>query len=237
MPLFFSLVLADFRLIFRDRILVVMFFVPVLLVLFVRIAIPFLAEMFPGFAGHSSVLIKAGAVQTAIMYGFVTSFLFLDEKDEQLIPVIRTLPVSVGFIVMYRLLFATIFSAFGAFLMITCGGLKPPGIGYTLMLSLLYGLTAPLIALVLGAFARNKVEGMAIFKATDLILLLPLTAFLLSDGWHYIFAPVPVFWTYELYDRSLSQNGNFGLVLIAILAHMAALFLVYRQFIRRISIY
>ncbi len=202
-----SLIHSDIRQIFRDKTLTFFLVAPMLLIVFVRIFVPFITKQYPIVLEYHPMLMMFASIQTAIMFGFIVSFIILDEKDENVLQVIRVLPISPFYFILYRLLFATTFSTLGAFLMINLSGIAYPGFTNSILLSIQYGLTAPFITLIISTFAKNKIEGMAFFKGVDLVLLLPLLSFFISGYTKYIFSIIPAFWTYNLYQASVS-NGN-----------------------------
>lgn len=227
-----TLVYGDLRQVFRDSTLLSFLFVPVVLLLFIRLFVPFLTEKFPVIAEYHPFIMMFGGMQTAIMFGFVTSFIILDEKDENVLQAIRVLPVSPFYFMLSRLLFATFFSSLGAWLTISFGGIAYPGAVNTILLSVQYGLTAPFIALIIATYAGNKVEGMAFFKGVDLVLLLPMLSFFLTGTIKYVFALIPVYWTYALYDSSLNGGQitlQFFVGLCVYLIVIAGLFLQFKK--------
>lgn len=229
-----TFVLGDLKLVFRDRMLSLFFFAPILLILFVRLFVPYITAVYPVAAEYHAYVMMFASIQTAILFGFITSFMILEEKDEHVIEVIRILPVSTSFFIVYRLLFSAFFSALAAFLMISLGGIAYPGFFNAILLSLQYGLVAPLIALIVGTFAQNKIEGMAYFKGINLLLILPVLAFFLTGILKYLFAIIPVYWTYLLYESALSGE-KVGLIFAAgLLVYLVVLILLFGQFKKRV---
>ena len=229
-----TLVLADLKLVFRDRMLSLFFFAPLLLILFVWLFVPYLTAAYPAVEEFHPYIMMFASMQTAILFGFITSFMILEEKDEHVLEVIRILPVAPGFFILYRLLFSAFFSALSAFFMIVFGGVANPGLFIAFLLSLQYGLVAPFIILIVGTFAQNKIEGMAWFKGVNLLLILPVLSFFLTGLIKYLFAVIPVFWTYLLYATALSGE-KVGLVFTAGLAvYLVVLALLFVQFKKRV---
>jgi hypothetical protein len=234
MKILSNLIIGDIRQIFRDKTLTFFLFSPIILILFIRLFVPFITDRFPEIAQyHSNILMFAG-IQTAIMFGFITSFIILDEKDENVLQVIRVLPISPSLFILYRLTFATLISGFGAFLMLNYGGIAYPGFVNSILLSIQYGLTAPFITLVVATFARNKVEGMAYFKGLDLILLLPMMAFFIEGNIKYIFALVPSFWTFSLFQKSMEIGSNYLFFLAGLVFYAMSISLFFSQFKKRV---
>lgn len=227
-----TLVLGDFRQIWRDSTLATFLFIPVIVTLFVRFFVPYITEIYPIVADYHSILMMNAAIQTATMFGFIVSFISLDEKDENVLQVIRVLPISPYYFLTYRLLFATIISSFGAFLTILFGGIAYPGLLNAMLVAIQFGLLAPMLALLISIFAQNKVEGMAYFKGLNLVFLLPILYFLLDFPFKVIFAVIPTFWTFTLYQKSLDQSSSmayFSLGFAYYLLIIAVLFFQYKK--------
>lgn len=229
-----TIVLGDLRLIFRDRMLSIFVFAPIILILFVRLFVPYVVSVYPVVKDFQIYIMMFASLQTAILYGFITSFMILEEKDEHVTEVIRILPVSSALFIICRLLFATFISGLGSFLMILFGGFDSPGLLNALLLSLQYGLAAPLIALIAGTFAANKIEGMAIFKGLNLLLILPVLSFFINGIFKYVFAFVPVYWTYLLYKTALAREHTVLVFLAGMVIYLLFLFLMFRQFKKRV---
>lgn len=198
-----TLVGTDLRQIYRDKTLTVFLITPALLVAFVRLFVPFITTQYPEVSDYHTLIMMFVSMQTAILFGFIVSFLILEEKDENVLQVIRVLPISSFYFVLYRLLFAVVFSALGALVMINLGGIAYPGELNAALLSVQYGLAAPFITLVVATYANNKIEGMAFFKGIDLVLLLPVLSFFVPEPFKYLFSIIPSYWTYTLYEVAM----------------------------------
>lgn len=229
-----TLIQSDLRQIFRDPMLAFFLFAPLLLTLFVRLMVPAAIASYPVLATYQHHIMMGAGIQTAIMFGFITSFIMLDEKDENVLQVIRVLPISPLYFIVYRLAFATVFSAIGALLVIYGSGIAFPGHLNSLLLAIQYGLTSPFITLIIATFAHNKVEGMAYFKAVDLVLLLPILSFFIPGAARYVFALVPSYWTYSLYEASISAGPTLVFFAVGTLVYAVAMAWLFSQFRARV---
>jgi fluoroquinolone transport system permease protein len=229
-----TLIYTDLKLIFRDHTLVFFMLMPVLLILLVRYFVPYHTIQFPVVAEYHTLIMASGSLQTAIMFGFITSFIILDEKDENVLQVIKVLPISSLYFITYRLTFAGIFSAIGAFLMINLGGIAHPGFFNSIVLSIQYGLAAPLITLIIATYANNKVEGMALFKGVDLVLILPLLSFFIVGNLKYLLAIIPVFWTYNFYQQTMAGESTWWIFICGIIVYAIVLTVLFQQFKTRV---
>lgn len=229
-----TLISSDLIQIFRDKTLTVFLFAPLILIVFVRIFVPYITEQYPIIQEYHPMIMMFAGIQTAIMFGFIISFIILDEKDENVLQVIRVLPISPFYFILYRLLFATTFSTLGAFLMINLSGIAYPGLLNSFLLSIQYGLTAPFITLIIATFAKNKVEGMAFFKGVDLILLLPMLSFFVVGNIKYIFSLIPAYWTYNLFNASISNGDTIFFFIIGLTIYSIVISVLFMQFKKKI---
>lgn len=229
-----TLIRSDVQQIVRDRTLLSFLFFPLLVWALLRWGLPALTEQYPMLSEYHSLALMFGGMQSAVLFGFVVAFLMLDEKDEQVMEVIRVLPISPNFYLLYRLLFSSSVAALLALGILMWSGIAYPGWKAAVCVAVLYGLTAPLITLLIATFASNKVEGMALFKAVDLVLMVPLLAFFVEIPLRYVFGLVPVFWTYAFLERSIEGIWMWGYLGMAFLMYGLGLLLLAVQFRRRV---
>jgi len=225
-----TLIKMDLKLIWLDATMRSFILIPIVLIFFVKYFVPYLTEIYPFITVYHDMIMMGAAIQTAVMFGFITSFIILEEKDEHVLQVIRILPISPFYFILYRMTFTFFISMVGALATVYFGGLSYPGMSPALLLSIQYGLAAPLIALIIVTFAQNKIEGMAYFKAVNLFLLLPLTSFLAIGNLKYIFSFIPSYWTYTLYHKSLQKDDHFLYFFIGFCIYGIYLFLLYITF-------
>lgn len=211
-------IINDLRYLFRDKMLTFFLFTPFFLMLFIRLFVPYLIETYPAVAPYHRYMVMMGAMQTAILFGFLGAFIFLEEKDENILAVIRILPISSVAFVVQRLTFGTVFSYFGALFLLS--STSDINLWQSAFLSIFYALVAPIISLSVGGFAKNKIEGMAYFKGIDLLLVLPILSFFVPQGFQYIFSVVPVFWAFQLHNALLNGDDILLFSLITPLYYM-----------------
>lgn len=168
-----------------------------------------------------------------MMMGMVYGFIMLDERDGGIITAISVTPtgksgylklrmgipmfLSFIFIILYQLLLG---------LTVTLGILQ------VIVISLLISSQSLILLLVLGAFADNKVMGMAISKAFGILLMGPLLDFALPSPYNWSGAYSPLFWA----SRSLlaDSNGAFWLYAgITFLFHLLIIWILFRKFTAR----
>ncbi|MCB9994664.1 MAG: hypothetical protein H6873_13535 [Hyphomicrobiaceae bacterium] len=168
----------------------------------------------------------------AILIGWITGFLFLEDRDEATLLAIDITPFGKGAYLQYRTV-ATILVAF--VISVVNGFVFTPHLGPALILfmALLVALFAVSMAFVFPALARNKVEGLALTKVVNLFSIAPLLA-LVPSLWRYLAAPVPSFWIGELINPA-SRPGLplWAILVLGLLTHMALVVWLYRFTLRR----
>jgi len=210
----FGLAVNDFKNIIRDKLLISLAILyPVILIMFSQILVQFIApgleETIP-VAGNFTIFFILFVTIIPILYGFIASFLILDEKDEHLLTVLRVMPISRNTYLIYRMLFLTFFSFIVLLIFPPLSGLiENTQFSYPefIPIALLFCLLTPFSAMLVSSFASNKVQAFAIFKVSATIYMLPLFTFLITDNLKYIFSPAPNFWG-VISLKELIQNGT-----------------------------
>ncbi|WP_317899803.1 hypothetical protein [Aurantibacillus circumpalustris] len=228
------LTLNDFKHVFRDRMLIIFLFVPVLLICFAKYFIPYITDICPAVRQFHPQIMMMGCIQTSVMFGFITGFIILEEKDENVLQAIRVLPISAGYFILYRFLFASFFSFSGAYSMILLVDLAWPGYWNGFLLALQYGLAAPFISLIISTYAKNKVEGLALFKGINLLIIIPILGFIFPGTWRYFLSFIPMFWTYKLYDDAVNNLSTLVTFLMGLLVYTAVFIFLIKEFKKRV---
>ncbi|WP_417308412.1 hypothetical protein [Devosia sp.] len=147
-------------------------------------------------AGFTRYLIPTFLVLPALLIGWVVGFLTLEDRDEGALMAVAITPLGARAYLGYRAALAA-----GLTMGLTIYGilLLLPGISFPLatLISVLVAIEAVLSAAILPAMARNKVEGLALTKLTNILAMAPLAA-LLPFPWRYAFGIVPHYWLGEL---------------------------------------
>ena len=198
-----KLAVNDFKNIVRDRFLIyAAIFMPILVVLISRIVLhiiaPSLKSSYP-IAANYPLLFMLFVSMLPLIYGFISAFMILDERDEHILTVLRVMPISRNTYLCYRLFFLSIFSFIVLLIFPPVSGLLDnTNFSYIeyIPVALLLTLLTPFAALMVSSFATNKVQAFAIFKISGTIYFLPLFLFLLSGNLKYIFSPIPNFWAF-----------------------------------------
>jgi fluoroquinolone transport system permease protein len=185
-----------------------------------------------GLADLSRYLVPVAITLPAFLVGWVAGFLFLEDRDDGPLLAVDVTPVGKGGYVAYRavlagLLIATITLPAA---LVLAPDLHP---ALALLIALLVAIEGISAAVVLPALARNKVEGLALTKITNLFAAVPLIA-LVPSGWRYLAGVLPPFWIGDL--LGLSPDARMPLlpaVILAIAVHIIVAFGLFRLLARR----
>lgn len=127
-----------------------------------------------------------------MLLGWVFGFLFLEERDDGPLMAISVTPIGVSGLMAYRLMLTGVICM--GLTLIACALLLPHLSGaLALFLAVLSGLQGAMITVLIPAVARNKVEGLALTKMTNLVALVPLLAWL-DTPLRYLGALIPTYW-------------------------------------------
>jgi len=245
MSYFLKLAVNDLRNIIRDRFLVFgMFVYPIMMIMFARILVHLISPRIQNSIEFASpaffpVFFLLFTLFIPLIFGFIASFLLLDEKDDHLLTVLKVMPISRNKFLAIRMFFMSLFSFLILLVFPPLSGLiDNTQFSYPayIPVAILYSLFAPLSALLVSSFATNKVQAFAIFKISGTVFMLPLFAFfLIQDNFKYLFSPLPNFWTFMSLD-SVLQNGALDMVplVIGFVYHIVLIGILFYIFNKRV---
>ncbi len=204
----------DLQSTFRDPVFKGLLFFPFVAFVLIRWGVPYVVHTYPEVAPYTVVILMWGCLQSATMFGFMYGFLFLEEKEEQIWQVIRILPVSGIKLVFSRLLLGLLISTAVNFCLIHFGQIIYISFIKEILLSLQFSLAAPLIALALGALAKNRIEGLAQMKIVNVLLIMPALIYFIPGKAMHLTALIPTYWSYRSLEMAHSQSDSFMLFLL-----------------------
>ncbi len=163
----------------------------------------------------------------AFIIGWVTGFLFLEDRDDGPLLAVDVTPTGKSGFMAYRIA-VTVVLAIAITLVDVAIMLPGAGLVEYMMLPAFVAMQAVAAALILPALARNKVEGLALTKLTNLMSLAPLLAILPSPV-RYFGGVIPSFWVGEMLRLSSHAYLSMGAIIgIGIVVHLAAIVGFYR---------
>jgi fluoroquinolone transport system permease protein len=227
-----KLLVNDIRNIVRDRLLVyTAFLIPLILIIITRLVIPWLSENIIPLEQFYPVLFMLMVITIPMMFGFATGFLIMDERDENLLTVLRVMPISRSAYLIYRMAFMSVLSFIYILLFPILTGLIDVSIIDYLPIGVLLALFTPVMGLIANIVANNKVQAFAVFKMLGGVFFLPLFAFFINSDLKYILGIIPNFWTFMALDK-LVNMGTQDIVFLGIgfVLHIVLLALLFYLF-------
>jgi fluoroquinolone transport system permease protein len=223
----------DFRLVFRDNSLKVFIFLPLLILVVIRYAVPYVVGVYEVLQDYIFIILMMATMQGSTAFGFIYSMVLVDEKDTNVAKVYGILPLSKFWFVVFRLVPPFLLATLATFLLL----LVEPFYGLPVIPNLVYsalaGLVAPLMILSIATIAKNKIEAMTWQKLFNLPLSLPLLAFFVPASFSLVFVIFPTYWAYQGFD-SLIKGGNFWFYILIGFAHSILLLVwMVKRFTRR----
>lgn len=190
--------ITDITLILRDKSLLLLLFVPFLILLVLRIPIPYLSGLVPVLPDYYLLITALTAIVSSIFPGFILAFIILDEKEQYLTDVFRILPWSLNGLLMVRIVLSSLTGFIYSLLILSFSGLYDFSQAQIIYSSLLNSFASPVMALLVLLFSQNKIEGVVYAKVFNFILMIPLVIFFINESWRFILGIIPNFWSFEI---------------------------------------
>ena len=227
----------DLKSIKRDSLLVYMLIIPPIMVLAVRLVLPWLTNRVSESFGFDLVpyypvlLSFFFVLQLPLVFGLLVGLLILDERDDDTLTALRVTPISTTGYTLYRVGAAALLSTTYIILALPLTGLILPGLMPAVIpIAVLSGLLAPLFGLLLATLASNKVEGLALMKALGIFLLGPLAAYFIGSDWQLLMGILPTYWPAKAFWVA-SAGGNYvPYLLVGLVYNLILLTLLLQRF-------
>ncbi|QNO13948.1 hypothetical protein HYG86_03770 [Alkalicella caledoniensis] len=226
-----SLGARDYKNLIRDYVLLISFMGPLLLTSFLYFVLPiateFLLEQLNFDLKVYYPLIYVYLILfTPMIIGVFTGFIILDEKDDDILSYISVTELGKAGFISYRIISPTIISIAMSAITVNILPLAEVSMSKTVAMILIASLEAPLIALFLGSFAANKVEGLAYSKGLGLLNIAPAVSFLAQGNWRYMAGILPPFWINEI----IMGKNIITTITFATAIHFVYLYLLVKKF-------
>jgi fluoroquinolone transport system permease protein len=224
---FRALIAADSRLLWRDPLLGWILALPIGLALLLRPLIPRVQDSLLTGVGFDLTpyypLVMGGYLMTAPgMVGMVIGFLFLDERDARTLTALRTTPLSMREYLAYRIALPLLLGTASTLIGYPLTGLVPLALSTLLPITIVAGLSAPILALVLAIAAPNKVAGFAVVKVMNAVNLLPVVAYFAPRPLQFIAGIFPTYWPMRaLWSASAGESSGAYLAIGAVVSGLA----------------
>lgn len=237
-----ELIKADFRNVFRDPTLFTAAIAPLLITIVVVFLFPLVEEFVYSrwevdISEYYRIFSLFMTFIIAMVYGIISAFIMIDERDEDIIHFIKVTPFSSDGYIRYRTGFALLSTTVAVSLyLLVLSAMGAFSIVEVVVLLITIPLEAVAMALVVVSFAGNKVEGLAISKMVGLIPFSAVGAYLVPGATVWLFSIFPPFWIIKAIEAE-SLPGNIGYGIIALGIHILFIVLCMNRFKRRIALH
>ena len=218
---------VDLKLIWRDRFLLMMFALVVVLALALRYAMPGLdahlaetgvlpsenislrlADVFPMIVAYMAIF------QGGMLVGVIMGFMLLDEKDYNTIKAMLVTPVTLNQYVLYRVGLPAVLGIVVILAMTLLINQALIPLWQLTLIAAAASITAPCSSLFLGIFAENKVQGFAVSKFISLAGYIIVFGWFVSEPFQWLFGLFPPFLVAKAYWMALEGHALWWLVLL-----------------------
>ncbi|MCP4416154.1 MAG: hypothetical protein GY805_06010 [Chloroflexi bacterium] len=226
----------DLRNITRDEMLRWMLFVPLLLAAVVRYGWPYAVAQLQihyqlDITPYADLMMSYIVIGTPAVFGMVIGFLLLDERDEGSLIALQVTPLSLNNYIAYRLGLPLILTIPLLLISLPLAGIMTFSFWEILLMALLAAPLAPLLAMLMPAFASNKVQGFALMKGAGVLFIVPIAAFFIETEWQWLFGLLPTFWAPKLYWMlTLDEKGVWLAVLLGLVVQLLWIYGLGRRF-------
>lgn len=221
----------------RDSMLVWLPVLPPLVALLTRWGLPaltswLLAQVAFDLTPYHSLMMSFIMPFPAGFVGVITGFLLLDERDDRTLTALMVTPLPLTGYLAYRLSAPLLASTLLALITYPVVGLLPLPWLPLLLIALLSGFAAPILALALPSLAANKVAGLALQKMLGSLLFLPVVAYFLPEPWQWLAGIFPTYWPMKVFWLAAGGQSYLLSLLIGIIINIVYLAVFVRLFNR-----
>lgn len=192
----------DLRNIVRDRTVGVLLGVPLVFLVLLRLGWPVAEGQLAEAGDYQSVVLGVFCLIAGTFPAFMTAFIMLDERDEGVLTALRVLPLSFRRLLTYRLVVVAALSLLYPVALLLGTGLHEGGWARGAALALLCSAGSTTAALAVVSLARNKIEGLTLFKGLFFVYGLAGVAVAFPGGWAWTAAVFPPYWTFTVYEAA-----------------------------------
>jgi fluoroquinolone transport system permease protein len=234
-----ALARIDARNVGRDPLLRWIALYPLLLAVLLRWGLPALAERLAlryhwDLASYYPLLASFLVTLMPFLTGMVIGFLLLDQKDDQTLAALQVTPLTLDGYLLYRLTVPLLLSFAMTLLLVPLAGMRPVAPAPSVLIALTGAPLAPIVALFLASFARNKVQGFALMKGAGFLFLPPVIAYFVPGPWQPLFGLVPTYWPAKAWWLAAQGDAAWAVPLLAGTLYQALLLLALLRRFRRV---
>lgn len=231
-----QMLVADLIKVLREPFFWLILIAPFLLGYGMHYFLPYLEQRFPAIelAYYFPVIVALLVLTSPLYYGFVLGLQVLDEKDENVLLAVAVTPISLKTYLAARITIYSLVSIPIIVIVHEMIAVLAVDRFQLIMVALAGSLNTPLIVLLLGAFAKNQLEGFVIAKSLGFLMLFPLVMYFVPDYWHLICGVLPTYWPIIAYYTAVAPDGSnwffYLAIVMSLIMQPLAIAYLYRRF-------
>ena len=236
--MFLRVLKHELKNIVRDKMYAFFMIYPIIIGIVAYYLIPYLREDVGVLIANIVSLLFV--LMTSFMFGAITGFTLLDDQDDHVLYSLKITPIKVRDYIVIKLFFSYFLGFLATLLLVLITQLFESSIMNIIGISLLAALQAPMLALLINAFASNKVEGFVFMKATGILVMIPIASLFLTNWTELFLGIVPGFWVARLVSMSMIPSdyflNEFGYYLLGYIVNIGLIWLLFNKYKHRIQI-
>lgn len=220
----------------RDSLLRWMAAMPVILSLLLRWAVPAIdANITFDLQPYYVLIMSAYAVfGVPVIIGFIVGMLLLDDRDDGTLQAMRVTPLTLERYLIYKLTLPVLVSTVLTIACIPLTGLMAQRIAFV-PACLVGALWAPILALLMASFARNKLQGFVLMRVSNILVAVPMVAWFVPSRWESAFGVLPAYWSLKAFWQAADGGTMWPYVVVGAIMHVVCLGWFVRHFRRVLS--
>ena len=166
-----------------------------------------------------------------VLIGFIVGILLLDERDDDTLGAIRVTPLSMPRYLAWKLSLPVAVTTVLTLVGIPLAGLIPFQLNYAIP-ALVGALWAPILALAMVAFAKDKLQGFVLMRMMNILLFIPMGAWFFDARWEPLFAVFPAYWPLKTFWLAARGESYLVFFVVGVVYHAVVMAWLYRRFQR-----
>ncbi len=237
-----TVMIAELKNMARDKMYVFFAVYPVILGFIGYLLIPYIDNRVAETSLVPEIIAMFLILMTAFVFGALTGFTLLDDKDDNVLMSLKITPISVKYYVIIKLVMSFLFGLFATIVLILFTNFLPDAALWEMVLiTIVAALQGPGVALVVNSFATNKVEGFVIMKLSGMILILPVVAFFVIEWQEIFLAIAPGFWSARMIQMELIPGFDYNFTFVVyfiggVIYNMGLLYLLMKLYVKKSNI-
>ncbi len=192
-----KLALTDFKLIFRDPSLYAFLVLPVLLDALMVWFLPDLVERYEVLVPYIPLFVVIGVIENTQLFCFISSMVLIDEKETEVAKAYGIVPITNVQFLFSRFAFPFLFTVLLNVGLIAVQPFYEIRLGTNIIISVLAAMVVPAYVLGINSLVENRMQGMIYIKAFNMLVLIPVAAFFVPEGFIHLFGVLPTHWLFQ----------------------------------------